>query len=285
MKTANKTSEFYRRLGQPAGDFSLKRRQQDVLFDKKWLRFLELARFFGYLPFIDFVFGAGSMALGNVHQDSDFDVIVGAKSGRIFTTRFFCVLMFGLLGRRRQKLSHKEAASDNICFNHFVAPESYCLRPPHNIYWQELYRNLVPIYGREEKIGEFFKANDWMGERIYPVRSSAEFSGFSTNESEFACGSNFSKKKVLLKTSNGVYSDDLRHKFHKPGFAGLFLEKILGGGFGDFIERFLKYVQVQRIKKSLKDSMGFEPRLVFNDKELEFHPDTLRIHKLLSNEK
>ena len=247
MKTANKTSEFYRRLGQPAGDFSLKRRQQDVLFDKKWLRFLELARFFGYLPFIDFVFGAGSMALGNVHQDSDFDVIVGAKSGRIFTTRFFCVLMFGLLGRRRQKLSHKEAASDNICFNHFVAPESYCLRPPHNIYWQELYRNLVPIYGREEKIGEFFKANGWIGERNY--------------------------------------SDDLRHKFHKPGFAGLFLEKILGGGFGDFIERFLKYVQVQRIKKSLKDSMGFEPRLVFNDKELEFHPDTLRIHKLVSNEK
>lgn len=238
------------------------------------------------------------MALGNVHQDSDFDVIVGAKSGRIFTARFFCILMFGLLGRRRhakrgylprsagrQKLSHREAASNKICFNHFVTPRSYCLKPPHNIYWRELYQNLVPIYGRKEKIREFFEANNWMGERIYPVRSSAKFSGFSTNESEFACGSNFSKKKALLKTSNGVYSDDLRHGFYEPSFIASILEKMLSGRFGDFIERILKQIQIKRIKKSPKDSLGFEPRMVFNNDELEFHPDTLRIHKLLSDEK
>ncbi len=256
MKTENKVQEFYERLGRPTADFSLKRRQQDVLFDKKWLRFLKLAPFFRHLPFIDFVLGAGSMALGNVHQDSDFDVIVGAKSGRIFTARFFCVLMFGLLGRRRhakrgylprsagrQKFSHREAASNKICFNHFVTPRSYRLKPPHNIYWQELYQNLVPIYGQKEKIRDFFKANNWMGERIY--------------------------------------SDDLRHEFYEPSFAGFILEKILSGRFGDFIERILKQIQIKRIKKSPKDSLGFEPRMVFNDDELEFHPDTLRIKNLV----
>ncbi|MFA5084253.1 MAG: hypothetical protein WC475_02635 [Candidatus Paceibacterota bacterium] len=235
--------EFYERLGRPAAEFSLSRRQQDVLFDKKWLQFLKLSRFFRYLPFIDFVLGSGSMALGNAHEDSDFDVIVGVKAGRIFTARFFCVLMFGLLGRRRQKLSHREAASDKICFNHFVALKSYRLRPPYNTYWRELYGNLVPIYGQKEKIREFFGANDWSGKRIY--------------------------------------SDDLRHEIHESGFLGLFLEKILAGGFGDFLEKNLKQIQIKRIKKGLKDSLGFEPRLVFNDDELEFHPDTLRIHKLV----
>jgi hypothetical protein len=193
------------------------------------------------------------MALGNVHQDSDFDVIVGAKSGRIFTARFFCILMFGLLGRRRQKFSHREAASNKICFNHFVTPRSYRLKPPHNIYWQELYRNLVPIYGQKEKIRDFFEANDWMG--------------------------------LPALAGERTYSDDLRHEFYEPSFNGFILEKILSGRFGDFTERILKRIQIKRIRKSPKDSLGFEPRMVFNDDELEFHPDTLRIHKLLSDEK
>jgi len=250
MKTENKVQEFYQRLGRPPGQFFLARRQQDVLFDKKWLRFLKTAQFFRHLPFIDFVLGAGSMALGNVHQDSDFDVIVGVKSGRIFTARFFCILMFGLLGKRRQKLSHKEAASDKICFNHFITPKSYRLKPPYNAYWQELYKNLVPIYGSKEKIQEFFKANDWIGER--------------------------------------VYGDDLRHEFYESSPVGKFLEKILSGRLGDFKERILKQIQIKRIKKSLKDGLGFdhaergfEPRLIYSDDELEFHPDTLRINRLI----
>ena len=208
---------------------------------------MKLARFFRQLPFIEFVLGAGSLALGNARRDSDFDVIVGTKSGRIFTARFFCILMFDLLGRRRQKFSHREAASDKICFNHFITPAAYRLRPPYNVYWQELYKKLVPIYGQKDKIREFFRANDWM-ERL-------------------------------------VYSDDLRHQFYQPSFGGIFWEKILSGRFGDSIERMLKRIQIRRIEKSLKESAGFKPRLVFNDEELEFHPDTLRIHKLVSDEK
>ena len=246
MKTENR-ARFYQKLGRPPGQFSLTRRQQDVLSDKKWLKFLKLARFFRQLPFTEFVLGAGSLALGNARRDSDFDVIVGAKAGRIFTARFFCVLMFDLLGRRRRKFSRRKEASDKICFNHFITPVAYRLRPPYNIYWRELYGNLVPIYGPKDKIQEFFKANDWMGKRIY--------------------------------------SDDLRHQFYQPGFGGIFWEKILSGRFGDLTERLLKRIQVRRIKKNLRESSGFEPRFVFNDEELEFHPDTLRIHKLISDEK
>lgn len=242
MKTESRT-RFYQKLGRPPGRFPLTRRQQDVLFDKKWLKFLKLARFFRQLPFVEFVLGAGSLAMGNARRDSDFDVIVGIKSGRIFTARFFCILTFDLLGRRRRKFSHREAAANKICFNHFITPTAHRLRPPYNIYWRELYKNLVPVYGPKDKIQEFFKANDWMGKRIY--------------------------------------ADDLRHQFYKSDFGGIFLEKILSGRFGDLIERLLKQIQVRRIKKNLKESSGFEPRLVFNDEELEFHPDTLRIKNLV----
>ena len=46
-----------------------------------------MKQLFQYVPF-DFVFAAGSMAMGTVRQDSDFDVLVGVRHGRIFTARF-----------------------------------------------------------------------------------------------------------------------------------------------------------------------------------------------------
>ena len=40
---------------------------------------------FRLIPFVDFILVAGSMAMGNPCEDSDFDVIVGVRRGRIFS--------------------------------------------------------------------------------------------------------------------------------------------------------------------------------------------------------
>lgn len=241
-KMLSKLDLFYNRLGRPISDLNLTRRRQDVLFDKKWKLFLRQARLFRYLPFVEAVLAAGSMALGNVRETSDFDVIVACRYGRIFTARAFCIFCFGLLGRRREKLTHKEEASDMICLNHFVTERSFRLASPHNIYWQELYRNLVPLYGQDETIRKFFKANEWIRER--------------------------------------TYVGDIRHK-NPPSRIKMFLEFILGGPIGNALESILRKLQLGRIKHNLeKDTGGFEPRLRVSDEELEFHPDTRRIHLL-----
>src|SRR3989344_9230759 len=98
----------------------LKESAQEVFLDKKWKKLLKKIWLFKFIPGVDFVLVAGSLATGNVNKDSDFDVIVGAKQGRIFTARFLSVLFFGLFGWRRRKLSHKESARDKICLNHFI---------------------------------------------------------------------------------------------------------------------------------------------------------------------
>jgi len=133
--------------------------------ESKWRKFLNRAGLFQFIPFADFVLAAGSLAMGNIRKDSDFDVIIGAKFGRIFTVRFFSAAVFGLFGWRRDKESHGERASDKICLNHFVTPSNYCLRPPYNAYWQKLYENLVPIAGDKEKINAFFIANVWLDKK------------------------------------------------------------------------------------------------------------------------
>jgi predicted nucleotidyltransferase len=55
---------------------------------------------------------AGSLATGNIQENSDFDVIVGVKRGRIFTARFFGVALFGLLGWRRKKSDRENNAKN-----------------------------------------------------------------------------------------------------------------------------------------------------------------------------
>jgi hypothetical protein len=132
-----------------------------LLYDIKWRKLLAYAKWFRFLPFIDFVMASGSMALGNVTEKSDFDLLVGVRSGRMFTARYLALALFTFLHMRRMN-DNPENSPDKFCFNHFVTESTYA-KPPYNEYRRELYRNLVPIAGNRERIRAFFKANEWCG--------------------------------------------------------------------------------------------------------------------------
>lgn len=214
----------------------------DNLLQRKWRKLLNRSRLFRFIPFVDFVLISGSMAVGGVHENSDFDVIAGVKKERIFTARFFCVLFFGILDWRRAKNDKGKAAADKFCFSHFVTPAAYRLSEPHTDSWRKIYLSLVPIYGEKSLIQNFFDANsDWLGQER-------------------------------------LYSDDPRHIYKKKSLFQYILEKLLSGYFGLKIEEALKKIQLKRIKTSLKSETekGYKPRIIFNEEELEFHPDTSR---------
>src|SRR3989344_3138829 len=133
------------------------KRQQQVLHDKKWIKFLKRTWLFRWIPFVEFAVAAGSLATGNVNPDSDFDVIVGAKTGRIFTARFFCALAFGFFGWRRKRLhggasyktyksykTYRSETSDKVCLNHFITAKSYRLAPPPHAFLKKFYQKLLP---------------------------------------------------------------------------------------------------------------------------------------------
>lgn len=128
---------------------------RDVLYDKKWFTFLRQAEMFRKIPFVDLVLASGSLVLGDVNKDSDFDVLVGVRQGRLYTARFFCLAIFKMLGWR----NHIKKGRSGFCFNHFVTPAAYCLAPPYSDYDRRLYKNIKPVFGAPEKVAEFFKAN------------------------------------------------------------------------------------------------------------------------------
>ena len=219
-------------------------RESDKVLEDKWRRLLRYRRFFRHIPFIEFVLVAGSMALGTVDKHSDLDVIVGARDGRIFTVRFLCVALFGLLRVRRRGIDRGEKASNKLCFNHFVTPAKYTLSPPYNAYWIKLYQNLVPLFGKRNGIERFFKANDW------------------------------AKPGKVKNNSRWLQRD--------TSVVKKFSERMLGGRLGSALERFVKRYQVRRIERGVaRGALGFEPRFRYDDTELEFHMDTRRIKEML----
>ncbi|MEX2054468.1 MAG: hypothetical protein WD883_02925 [Candidatus Colwellbacteria bacterium] len=217
------------------------------LYERKWSKFLKRVRLFRYVPFVDFVLASGSLATGRVRESSDFDVLVGVRQGRIFTTRFFAVLIFELGGYRRRAADHSVGAPDKICLNHFVTHRRYRLNPPYDSSYEELYRSLVPVMGDEEKMGQFFKDNDW----LKPPR---------------------------------VYQRGDRYLGKGDSWFKRTLEFILGGSFGSLLER-LKGLQIIKVERGLKGAMGHDGRIAYTDDELQFHPDRSKwIGKRLTGE-
>ena len=242
------------RIANNANDV-IARRTQQVLCDTKWHTFLTRAWLFRHIPFVEAAFGAGSLAIGNVNENSDFDVLVCAREGRIFTARFFAVVLFGLWGWRRSKFDHGERGSDKICLNHFVTPAAYRLRLPGNSYWQLLYQRLVPLYGDTAIVQKFFDANaDWTGQRS---------------------GAGDERQRVFV-----------RSVFKKAQ------EALLAGSLGNWFEAKLKVYQIKRIKRGLptpgdhrqphrivitntkhQETIQLEPSIIYTDTELDFQPN------------
>lgn len=217
------------------------KRQQQVLYDVKWKKFLRRARLLRFIPFVEFALASGSMATGNVNPLSDFDMLIGVREGRIFTARFFAVFIFGLFGWRRSRLDHHGAAADKICLNHFVTRQAYCLRPPYSDAWRAMYASLVPVFGAREAVNAFWAANSGWMERCVRM------------------------------------GEDVRYLGDKPNMIGRAAAFVFAGVFGDAVECILRFFQKRKIERSMHMvPAAYHPRIIVSDVELEFHPDQRR---------
>jgi hypothetical protein len=227
-------------------------RQQQVLYDKKWHLFMRQVWIFRHLPFVRFVIGSGSMAIGNVDEESDFDVLIGVAPGRIFTARFCAVLFTALAGKRRGKEHGHSDAANKICLNHFVTPAAYKLRLPAQSYWRMMYERMVPVYGEARELQAFFDANtSWLG-------------------------------------TQRIASKDLRYHDYNPSLLNRALTVLLSGSLGNWVEEQLRQYQVRRIERGLPlrattphtisvagektERIELAPLITYTDEELEFHP-------------
>lgn len=188
------------------------------------------------LPFVRCVILNGSLAKDKSKESSDIDILIIAKSGRIFSGRFFVNAFSMILGIKRSK-DEKKSHAGKFCFNYFLT-EDYLKIPT----------------GRGEKIDKYCAEN--------------------YSQSKFVAGDYYLFKK-FLKTNEQLFHRYGFHSnlSFPPKREPKKLLKIYRtmSWCGDLFESWAKSYQIKKIESDTRTKRY--PNLIsYNDKELRFHP-------------
>jgi len=248
------TSEFLKNhLGQKIGFYFLQDREEIVqerldrkkIADEKWKKSKKIFWIMQIIPFAKLVMASGSFALCNTRKDSDIDLMIVAKKGRIWTVRTFFTLLTSILRVRR----YKEKTEDMICLNHYITDKSLRI-PFESLYTAQLYYHILSVYNSEEDkkmFRKFQEENVWMKNYL----ENYEFSEIESFRS--------------IKR-NRIFT----------AIARIF-EFLLSGKTGDYFEKKMSKIQSSRIKK---DPLNLKKggRITISDVQLEFHPNSHESH-------
>ncbi len=248
LDTLETSQELAKLINQKNGFYFLRGRSKVIkeriarqkIADQKWKKARRLIRLLETVPFVRLVAVSGSLAMNNPKEEADIDLLIVTKASRIWTCRGLATLFVRLIGQHR----HGPLTKDRLCLNHYLTDKSLRI-PCRSLYNAQTYAHLVPIWGRQlpQIYNQFQKANRWIGDYLvfYPK----------------------SQEGYLKKTKSNRFLVSLRK----------IREFILDNKIGDGFEFFLKKFQERRIKK---DPLTYQVggRVVFDDRQLEFHPDS-----------
>jgi predicted nucleotidyltransferase len=217
-------------------DLYERRIEKDKLANRKWKKFLAIVKYLQFAPYLRAVFASGSLAANNPEPKSDFDVFIVIKSGRLYTGRLFLWLISSLLGARRGRFDI--VAPDKLCFNYYVTDDNLEIHH-RSLYIAQSLANLKPVIVFDGVLDAFIASNKWANSYCYNFRQVSSYRNIKPN-------------KFMLGLAR----------------CG---EVLLNNFFGNILEKTLLAFQQKRIKNNpaTYESGG---RIIFTDKELEFHP-------------
>ena len=109
------------------------------------------------VPFVRMIAVTGSMAMKNTEKDSDIDLLVVLKHGKIFTGRTLFTAMAHLLGKRR----YADKIENRVCLNYFITTRSLEIFLK-DIFSASEYSFIVPVFGFRF-FRKFQEKNAWIG--------------------------------------------------------------------------------------------------------------------------
>lgn len=210
--------------------------QKKKLMDQKFKKIKWILRFIAYLPFVRLIMLSGSMGLGNPLKESDVDLLIVAKSGRIWTARAVLTFFTLLFGAYR----HTGKTQNRLCLNHYITDKSLGI-DFGNLYKAEEYLNLLPLAGDLNIYENFFRENVWINDYTYSASGNLE-------------------KNLRIMPLKGA---PLKIKY--------FFEYLLSGLIGDLFEKYNKKFQVYFIEKNPL-TKSLHARIRYDDGNLVFHP-------------
>lgn len=247
-----KSSSFRAETGTLNGFYFLKGRDEIVILKNKQD---ELAKRKNKIALraakiLRFVSGIKMIAICNnfsYHKDSDVDLFIIIKRGRLWLARFLVTVVLHIFKLRRHGENH---ISDRICLSFYSSEEKMniaeiALKPsdPYLCYWLAILR---PIYGYD-CYEIFFNANGWL-KAILPNAAPRR-----KEECEFIKDS---RASLLMKKINGVW-------FNRR--------------CGDFLEKMAKKIQLKKMSNNINSVANKnDTRVIISDTMLKFHEQDRR---------
>lgn len=214
------------------------RLEREKISAQKWRRCLNRAYWLQIVPWIRGMFVSGSLALGTTSSESDFDVLVLVKSGRLYLARLFLSGIASLIGARRTR--YETVAPDKFCFNHYLTTSTLNIKH-ESLYNAQTYAHLAPMAISPALTGRFFADNLWINKFVY----------------------NFTPHQQTIRRT-------VRPSGFLKGITQT-VEFIGQGRIGDILESWSRRYQQKRIAAN-PATRAPGGRVIYTDSELEFHP-------------
>ncbi len=207
---------------------------------------LKTVRWLRWLIFVEMVAVCNNAGYNNATRQSDIDLFIIVKRGRIWWARLMITFLVELLGLRR----HGKKIANRICLSFYITDDNLnlagiALKPidPYLAYW---FATLAPIYdfGIYDRL---LGANRWLKDYLPNFYNTA------------------------LNNRRRIF-DNLYIKFSK-NFDKIFL----GGVFGDWLEKAVRFIQLKKMKKGVSNIINpADTKVVISDSMLKFHENDKR---------
>lgn len=200
------------------------------------------------VPFVRAVFVCNTLSGPGLDEDSDIDVFIIVKHGRLWLARALVTLKLSFFGLRRTKKKVK----NKICLSFYLADDSLNLESiaiENDLYLMYWLAQLIPFYDPDNLLNSLQKANSWV--------------------------------KKFLSNALVDYKMFDKFKLENQGFCGKikqWLEKVWQGKYGDLLEAQAKGMQQAKMKMNFSSVQNEDnTSVVINDKMLKFHESDKRV--------
>ncbi|PIR75035.1 MAG: hypothetical protein CO030_03040 [Candidatus Magasanikbacteria bacterium CG_4_9_14_0_2_um_filter_42_11] len=225
------------------------RRQMAIpLIDTKLKIASKAAKRIRWIPFFEAMFVCNTVASASASEDSDIDVFIVIRQGRLWITRLLITLTLSLYRMRR----HKEHVANKICLSFYVTDAHLNLSDvtidEPDIYMAYWIAQLIPIYDPKNIRAKILKENSWV--KTYIPQGMGAY-----------------RMHPAFRVEDRGVGKKIRYMF----------ETMWKSGYGDLIEKQAKQVQEKKMSinyASVKDEQ--DTRVVIDDTMLKFHENDRR---------
>lgn len=214
------------------------RRGRQAVVARNMKRAIRAARLLRWVPFVEMVAVCNRLSVPHPREESDIDVFIIIRDGRLWFGRLLVTVALQLFGLRR----HGNHIAGRMCLSFYLTPQAaaldaIALRDHDDVYLRYWIAHLVPLFARRGVMEDFWRANTWAHVVLHQAPRPAPF-------------------------LNGRVPIVVR-----------IVEWLLNGRIGNLCEQVSRAMQLQRMGSS---AVGRDTAVIISDIMLKFHENDRR---------